>query len=100
VGAQDVAGEPSVSGAGLDHDVRIGCAELLPTSVQRAGDAGAEQRSDLGAGDEVAVGAAGTVTGREEPDVRVVQGDVDETVERDGTLASDQPRDRVGGRAR
>jgi hypothetical protein len=39
------------------------------------------------------------VTGREEADVGVVQGDVDEPVERDGTFASDQTRDRVGGRA-
>jgi len=39
------------------------------------------------------------VTGSEETDVGVIEGDVDEAVERDGTLASDQPRDGVSGRA-
>jgi len=63
------------------------------------GDARAEQRPDLGTCDEVGTGAAGTVSRCEETDVGVVQGDVDEPVERDGTLASDQPRDRVAGRA-
>ena len=36
-------------------------------SVERAGDARAEQRTDLGAGDEVAAGPPGAVTRREEP---------------------------------
>ncbi|MGO9873216.1 MAG: hypothetical protein ACLPVY_05400 [Acidimicrobiia bacterium] len=39
------------------------------------------------------------MTGREEADVGLVQRDVDEPVEGDGTLAPDQARDGVGGRA-
>jgi len=98
-GPQDVPGELSVPRAGLDDDERIGGAHLFPAPVERACRARSEQRTDLGAGDEVAPGAAGAATGREETDVGLVQRDVDEPVEGDGTFAPDQARDGVGGRA-
>ena len=70
-------------GARLHHDERIGIAELVPPPVERAGDARAEQRTDLGARDEVAAGAPGAVTGREEAGLRVVERGLDEGAERD-----------------
>jgi hypothetical protein len=95
---QDVAGELPVPRAGLDHDERIGAAELFPTAVERASDAGSEQRTDLGTGHEVAPGAAGTAPRREEADAGLVQRDVDEPVEGDRAFAPDEARDGVGGR--
>ena len=44
-------------GAGVDDHVRVGPAELAPPPVERAGHDRAEQRTDLGAGEEVAAPA-------------------------------------------
>ena len=91
-------GQPAVAGAGLDDHEGIGIAHLLPTTVERAPDTRAEQRADLGARHEVAIGAAGAVTRREEADLGLVERHFDEPIERDRTLAPDEARDRVGGR--
>jgi hypothetical protein len=93
---QHVAREPPVPRPRFDHHERIGCAEVAPTPVERAPDAGAEQRADFGTGDEVAARAPRAPTRREEADLGLVQRDFDESVERDRTLAPDQARDRVG----
>ena len=55
--ARSTSREPAVAGAGLDHDERIGLVELVPAPIEGAGDARAEQRTNLGAGDEIAPGA-------------------------------------------
>ena len=65
--------------------------------VERAGDARAEQRTDLGAGDEVAAGPARAVTAGEEPGLGVVQRGLDERAERDRPVPVDPLRRATGG---
>ena len=59
LGHQHRAGERARAGAGLDDDERVGRAEVGPPAVDGAGDDGAEQRADLGRGQEVGAPAAG-----------------------------------------
>jgi hypothetical protein len=94
-----VAREPTVARAGLDDEERIGLACLVPVAVECTRDARAEQGPDLGAGDEVAAAASRAVTGREEPDRRLVERQLDEAIERDRAFAPDEARDGVGRRA-
>jgi hypothetical protein len=97
--ALNVASQAAVTRAGFDHHERVGPAECAPLPVERASDARAEQRADLGAGDEVAAGTARAVPGLEEAGAGRVQREVDEPVEGDRALAPDKAGDRVGGRA-
>ena len=69
-GQQDGPGERARPGAGLDHDERVGPAQLVPPAVEGPGDDRAEQRPDLGAGQEVAP-AAGPAARRVEAVLRV-----------------------------
>ncbi len=57
-GPEDVAGELTPTGAGVDDEERVGLAQLIPPPVHRPGDQGAEQRADFDAGEEVAAGPA------------------------------------------
>src|SRR5262249_19653299 len=70
----------------------IGRPERVPHAIERACDARAEQRPDLGTRDEVASRAAGTAPGGEETFFAVERG-LHETVEGDRTLAADDLRD-------
>jgi hypothetical protein len=97
VRAQHVTGEPSTTGARFDDHERIRVVELVPAPVERARDAGPEERADLGAGDEVATGPARATAGGEEADLGFVQGDLDEAIERDRALAPYDAPDRGGG---
>ena len=97
--ALNVASQAAAARAGFDHDERVGLSERAPVPVERTGNARAEQRADLGAGDEVAAGAARAVPGLEEAGAGCVQRELDETVEGDRALAPDEAGDRVGGRA-
>ena len=96
-GAQHVAGQSAVAGAGFHDDEGVGRTELAPGAIERAGDARTEQRSDFRAGHEVPTGAPRAVPRREEADIGLVEGQVDEAVERDRTFAPDAALDRVGG---
>ncbi len=97
--ALNVASQAAAARAGFDHDERVGLSERAPVPVERAGNTRAEQRADLGAGDEVAAGAARAVPGLEEAGAGCVQRELDEPVEGDRALAPDEAGDRVGGRA-
>ena len=54
-------------GAGLDHEERIGRAQIVPAAIQRPPDQRAEERADLRAGDEVATGSTGSVAPVKKP---------------------------------
>jgi hypothetical protein len=95
-GALHVTREAAVARTRFDDDERIGVVELVPAPIERPGDARAEERTDLGAGHEVAPGAAGAVPSREETGAGFVQRDFDEPVEGDRTLAPDEARNGVG----
>ena len=90
-GAEHVACQAPTAGPGLDHEVGIRFRELTPPSVERAGHQRAEQRADLGAGDEVAAGAAGAARPGEEP-VGAVERELHERIERDRPLPPDPLR--------
>jgi hypothetical protein len=98
VRALHVTREAAIARAGFDHDERIRLAQRAPLPVEGARNTRAEQRTYLGARDEVATGTPRAVTGFEEPGTRLVQRSLDEPVERDRALAPDQAGDRVGGR--
>ena len=72
--------------------IRVGLLQLAPPPVERAGDQRAEQRSDLGAGDEVAPGAP-RAPGAGEEAVVAVERELDERVERDRSFPPDPLRD-------
>ena len=96
--ALHVACEPAVARTRFDDDERVGLLRGAPAPVERTRDARAEQRANFGARDEVASTATRAVPGREESDRRLVQRELHEPVEGDRALASDEARDRVGGR--
>ena len=86
-------------GAGLDHGERIGAAQLVPPGVEGPGQHGAEQRPDLGAGQEVARAGPARPPRGVEAVVGVVERAVDHLVERQRALAADlvdqRPLERV-----
>ena len=85
---EDAAAQRPRARAGVDHDELVGLPHRPPPRVEGAGDDGAEQRADLGRGEEVTV-ATGCATGRVEALVLVVQRGLDEGSERQGA----PPRD-------
>ena len=96
LGPEHVRRQPPAPGAGVDDDERVRTGELGPRAVEISGDEGAEQHADLGARDEVAPRTPGAAAPGVEPAVLVVQGGVDEPVERDRPLAPDALSDPLG----
>ena len=76
-----------------------GSPSCAPPPVERPGDARAEQRTDLGAGDEVAAGPARRRARGEEPGLRVVERGLDERAERDRPGPVDPLRRAAGSLA-
>ena len=92
---EHVGGQAPAARARLDHEERIARAEVVPASIQRPPDHGAEERAGLGAGDEVATRSTGAVLAGEEAAV-AVERLVDEGVERDRPAPMDPLSDAFG----
>ena len=64
---EEIGGQAAPARAGLDHDERIRSFEIAPDPIDRAGNECPEQRTDLGARDEVAARASGPVPASKKP---------------------------------
>ena len=87
-GRQHRPGERARTRSGVDHHVGVRAAELEPPLVEGAGHDRAEERADLRRREEVAP-PAGPATGCVEAARRVVEGRVDELLERDRAVSAD-----------
>ena len=85
-------------GAVLTDDERIGPPDPLPDLGERARQRIAEDRVELGGGQEVAVAAGPRRLGPVVPAVRVVQGELHKTGERDRPVPPDLVADPLGER--